>query len=134
MADTKVSNLTLIPDVSPNDLLYIIDVDSGTSNKVTFNQLTQTTTSAVSALSTNVVNFQNSVLALSGDFKNVNIDLGPLTVDFEELSGKFEALSAEQGGGEDVLSAAENAFSGDITINTTTLTFLSGLLIKQITT
>ena len=137
MADTKVSQLTLIPDIQPNDLLYIIDVDKGTSNRVTFNQLTQTNTSAVSALSTNVVNFQNTVLSLSSDFVNTNINLAPLTTDFLKLSTNLAELSGQFDAGNTLISASEFAFSGSFPVltgadgGTTTLTFLSGLLLSR---
>ena len=129
MADTKVSDLNSITVAGSNDILYIVNPTAGTSNKITFSNLLGGVNGSITALTTEVSNFTTKVIQLSGEFNDTNINLSPLTTQVAIVSTIQLGLSGELDELSDDLEATIGAgLSQDVTINGTTLTFLSGVL------
>ena len=123
MADTKVSNLDSITVADNNDVLYIVDTSASASKKITFQNLLSGVNLSITNLDSTVTEFTNTVLSLSSDFEQANIDVGPLQTDFLLLSSRVDAVSAVQ-------EARPDGVSQSIVISTSTFTFDGGQLIS----
>ena len=123
MADTKVSNLDSITVADNNDVLYIVDTSASASKKITFQNLLSGVNLSITNLDSTVTEFTNTVLSLSSDFEQANIDVGPLQTDFLLLSSRVDAVSAVQ-------EARPEGVSQSIVISTSTFTFDGGQLIS----
>jgi hypothetical protein len=146
MGDTKVSDLPAITlPVASNDILYIGDVSAGTSNKITYTNLTAPIDATVSDITLTVDSLSADVLSLSATVDSVNIDIGPLVTDLLVLSGQVQTLSTYQDEiiytdmawlcasiddlAEETADVIRLGHTGNVIIGGTTLTFLSGILI-----
>ena len=97
MGDTKVSDLPAITlPLAGNDILYIVDASTGTSNKITYTNLRAPLDATANQLTFSVNSLSADVLSLSATFESANIDIGPLTTDILELSGQVQTISANQ--------------------------------------
>ena len=123
MADTKVSNLDSITVADNNDVLYIVDTSASASKKITFQNLLSGVNLSITNLDSTVTEFTNTVLSLSSDFEQANLDVGPLQTDFLLLSSRVDAVSAVQ-------EARPEGVSQSIVISTSTFTFDGGQLIS----
>ena len=123
MADTKVSNLDSITVADNNDVLYIVDTSASASKKITFQNLLSGVNLSITNLDSTVTEFTNTVLSLSSDFEQANIDVGPLQTDFLLLRSRVDAVSAGQ-------EARPEGVSQSIVISTSTFTFDGGQLIS----
>ena len=123
MADTKVSNLDSITVADNNDVLYIVDTSASASKKITFQNLLSGVNLSITNLDSTVTEFTNTVLSLSSDFEQANIDVGPLQTAFLLLSSRVDAVSA-------VPEARPEGVSQSIVISTSTFTFDGGQLIS----
>tara|TARA_R110000796_G_scaffold72921_5_gene164445 strand:+ start:2397 stop:2834 length:438 start_codon:yes stop_codon:yes gene_type:complete len=141
MGDTKVSDLPeIILPVASNDILYIGDVSAGTSNKITYTNLTAPIDATVSDITLTVDSLSADVLSLSGDWSVYTNDISQLVTDVATIGGELAGLSASiydpNGSIDESLNLlwgefaaiTNGGYTGSVTIGTTTLTFLSGSL------
>ena len=148
MADTKVSNLTELTTADSTDVLYIVDISDSKSKKITFNNLLKNSTgitfpSVVTTVSTDFVSISTAVEQVTAfqtaAVASLSTDLLVLSSNHNSLSSDFDGLSAYEGRRDIFLSLSAQATRGSngtaaspLTVNvasTTTLTFISGMLV-----
>tara|TARA_R100000353_G_scaffold154652_1_gene113383 strand:+ start:1022 stop:1492 length:471 start_codon:yes stop_codon:yes gene_type:complete len=153
MADTKVSNLTELTTADSTDVLYIVDTSDSKSKKITFNNLLKnnagitfpSVVTTVTSLSTDFVSISTAVEQVTAfqtaSVASLSTDLLILSSNHNSLSSDVDGLSAYEGRKDIFLSLSAQATRGGngtaaspLTVNvtdgsTTTLTFISGMLV-----